>query len=103
MLTFTVALGYQGLDPIPRLLFFFFRFFFFSIQPTDQISGNAFDAKRKKRGLPYGPRRSRLMIFAACSTFPLSVYPLPLPLPFGSYFLAVSLRTILRKSEKLLS
>ena len=28
---------------------FFFRFFF-SIQPTDPISGNAFDAKRKKKG-----------------------------------------------------
>ena len=29
---------------------FFFRFFFFSIRPTDPISGNAFDGKQKKRG-----------------------------------------------------
>ena len=32
----------------------FFRFLFFqSHRPTDPISGNAFDAKRKKRGWPY--------------------------------------------------
>ena len=37
--------------PIPRLLVnFLFSFLFFSIPPTDPISGNAFDAKRKKRG-----------------------------------------------------
>lgn len=47
----------------------------------------------------YGPRRSLLMIFPACSTFPLSVYPLPLP--FRSYSLAVSLRAILHKTENL--
>ena len=39
------------------------------------------------------------MIFAAYSTLPLSVYPLPLP--FRLYFLAVSLRAILRKTENL--
>ena len=34
---------------------FFFRIFF-SIRPTDPISGNAFDAKRKKiGGWPYKP------------------------------------------------
>ena len=47
MLTFNVILGYQG------LLFRDFVWFFFSIQLTDPISGNAFDAKRKKRGWPY--------------------------------------------------
>ena len=40
--------------PIPRLLVIFFRFFFQSHRPTDPISGNAFDAKRKKKGAwPY--------------------------------------------------
>ena len=36
---------------------------------------------------------------SACSTFPLSVHPLPLP--FRSYSLAVSLRAILHKTENL--
>ena len=34
--------------PIPRLLLIFFRFFF-SILPTDLISGNAFDAKQQQK------------------------------------------------------
>ena len=46
MLTFNVVLGYQGL--LFRLLVIFFRVFF-SIRPTDPISENAFDAKRKKK------------------------------------------------------
>ena len=51
-LTFNVVLGYQGLL-FQDFLWFFFRFFVFSIRPTDPISGNAFDSKqRKKRGLP---------------------------------------------------
>ena len=29
----------------------FFRFFFFLIRPTDPISENAFDTKRKKGGM----------------------------------------------------
>ena len=33
--------------PIPLLLVIFL---FFSVRPTDPISGNAFDAKRKKKG-----------------------------------------------------
>ena len=31
------------------MIFFFLGVFFFSIRPTDPISGNAFDAKRKKK------------------------------------------------------
>ena len=34
---------------IPRLLVIFFRFFF-SIRPTDPISGNALDGKQRKKG-----------------------------------------------------
>ena len=49
MLTFNVVLGYQG-PTIPCLLVNFFLGFFFSIWPTDPISENAFDSKRKKRG-----------------------------------------------------
>ena len=45
MLSFNVIVGYQG------LLFPDFLWFFFLIQPTDPISGNAFDAKRKKKGM----------------------------------------------------
>ena len=50
MLTFNVILlpGVPGL-PIPRLLVIFFRFLF-SVRPPDPILGNAFDAKRKKKG-----------------------------------------------------
>ena len=51
MLTFYRRPGVPG-PPIPRLLVTFFRFFF-PIRPTEPISGNAFDAKRKKRGWPY--------------------------------------------------
>lgn len=47
----------------------------------------------------YGLRRSLLMSFEARSTLPLSIYPLPLP--FRSYFLAVSLRAILLNTENL--
>ena len=50
MLTFNVILGYQG---ILFRDFSWFFFFFFSNRATDPISGNAFDAKRrKKRGWP---------------------------------------------------
>ena len=45
MLTFNVVLGYQGIL-FQDFLWIFFRCFFFN--PTDPISGNAFDAKRKK-------------------------------------------------------
>ena len=48
MFTFNVVLGYQG-QLFRDLLWFFFRFFF-SIRPTDPISGNAFDGKRTKKG-----------------------------------------------------
>ena len=41
--------GYQASDS-ENAYDFFFRFFFFSIRPTDPISGNAFDGKQKKRG-----------------------------------------------------
>ena len=50
MLTFNVILGYQGLL-FQDSLGFFFSGFFFSIRPTDPMSGNVFDAKRKKRGM----------------------------------------------------
>ena len=49
MLTSNVILGYQGLLFRDFLRFFFSFFFFFSIRPTDQIAGNAFKAKRKKK------------------------------------------------------
>ena len=54
MLTLTDILGYQGL-PFGDFLLFFIYLCIFSIRPTDQISGNAFDAKRKKMGMaqPY--------------------------------------------------
>ena len=50
MLTFNVVMGNQGLQYSETSCDFFLRFSFFSIRPTDPISGNAFDAKRKKRG-----------------------------------------------------
>ena len=51
MLTFNIVLGYQGLL-FRDFFWFFFRFFCFSIQLTDPISGNAFNGKqRKKRGM----------------------------------------------------
>ena len=47
MVTFNVVLGNLGL-----LFQDFFTFFFFqSDRPTNPISGNAFDAKRKKKGM----------------------------------------------------
>ena len=49
MLTFNVILGYQGLLFRDFLWYFVFSLFF-SIRATDPISGNAFDAKRKKEG-----------------------------------------------------
>ena len=49
MLTFYRRPGVPG-PPIPRLLMIFFRLFFLSIRPTEPISGNAFEAKRKKKG-----------------------------------------------------
>ena len=52
MLTFHVVLGCQGLLFWDFLWFFFFSFFF-SIQLTNPISGNASNAKWKKRGWPY--------------------------------------------------
>ena len=50
MLTFHVVLGCQGLLFWDFLWFFFFSFFF-SIQLTNPISGNASNAKWKKRGM----------------------------------------------------
>ena len=47
MLTFNGILGYQ--DLLLRDFLLFFLAVFFSIPLTDPISGNAFDAKRKKR------------------------------------------------------
>ena len=49
MLSFKVVLRYHAGLPIPRLLVIFVFVLFFSIRPTDPISGNAFEAKRKKR------------------------------------------------------
>ena len=47
MLTFNITLGYQDLRDFLWILFYVFFF-----NPTDQpISGNAFDAKWKKRGM----------------------------------------------------
>ena len=44
--------GVPGLlFPRVILLYVFFSFSFFSIRPTDPISVNAFDAKRKKKGM----------------------------------------------------
>ena len=49
MLSFHVVLGYHAGPPIPILLVIFVFRFLSSIRPTDPISGNAFEAKRKKR------------------------------------------------------
>ena len=49
MLTFNVVLGYQGL--LFWDVLWFFLSFFYSIQPTNPISGNACNAKWKKRGM----------------------------------------------------
>ena len=49
MLIFNVIPWYQGLL-FRDFLLIFFRFFFFSIGPTDSILGNAFDTNRKKTG-----------------------------------------------------
>ena len=46
--------------PIARLLMNFFLFFF-STQPTNPISGNAFDAKLKKRGEGDGVKKLELI------------------------------------------
>ena len=48
MLTFNVILGYRGL--LFRDFLWLFLSLFFSIRLTDPISGNAFEAKQKKRG-----------------------------------------------------
>ena len=48
MLSFHVVLGYHAGPPIPRLLVIFVFRFLSSILPTDPISENAFEAKRKK-------------------------------------------------------
>ena len=50
MLTFNVILGYQGLLFPDFLWFLFLGFFFQSDRPTNPISGNAFDAKWRKKG-----------------------------------------------------
>ena len=55
MLTFNVILGYQGLL-FRDFLWFCFLVFFFSIRPTDSISGNVFDAKRN---LEFAQQRNR--------------------------------------------
>ena len=47
MLTFNVILGYQGL--LFRDFLWILFLFFFSVWPADPISGNAFDAKWKKK------------------------------------------------------
>ena len=52
MLTFNVILGYQA-SYSDILLVIFFRFFFFFNTTDRPTSGNAFDAKRKKKGIPY--------------------------------------------------
>ena len=50
MLTFNIVLGYLAYYSETSCDFFYY---FFSIRPTDPISGNAFDGKRrKKRGWP---------------------------------------------------
>ena len=46
-----VVPGLQGLLFRDETSYDFFLGFFFSIRPTDPISGNAFDAKRRKRGM----------------------------------------------------
>ena len=43
-------MGYRGLL-FRDFVIFYFLVFFFSIRPTDPPSTNAFDAKRKKRGM----------------------------------------------------
>ena len=55
MLTFNVGAGVPG-PPIPKLLVILFFRFFFSIRPTNSISGNAFDAKRN---LEFAQQRNR--------------------------------------------
>ena len=54
-------LGYQAPDSENAYDIFFFRFFF-SIRPTDPISGNAFDGKRKKKKRGW-PKRYVLEMF----------------------------------------
>ena len=44
-----MMLGYQASDSENAYDFSFFKAFFFSILPTDPISGNAFDGKRKQK------------------------------------------------------
>ena len=44
-----MMLEYQASFSETSCDFFFCLIFFFIIQPTDPISGNAFDGKRKKR------------------------------------------------------
>ena len=65
MLIFNIVLGYQGLL-FRDFFWFFFRFFCFSIQLTDPISGNPFNGKqRQKRGWPY-----RYIFFSLLASFP---------------------------------
>ena len=77
MLTFNVVLGNQR-PPIPRL---------FSIRPTDPISGNAFEAKRKKKEMascnfrPILPRLQK----GFCTIFIAFFRPLPLCFCYYSF------------------
>ena len=62
MLTFNVVLGAYYSETSCD---FFFSFFFFSMRPTDPISGNAFDGKRRRKGgWPSGEERGETDVFA---------------------------------------
>ena len=69
MLTSNVILGYQGL-PIRDFLCFFLCTVFSPIGPTDPISGNAFDAKRKRGGMALLPSKNLGLSQPSCSVEP---------------------------------
>ena len=68
-----MILGYQA-SYSEIFLVIFFKVFFFSIRPTDPISGNAFDVKRKisddnLRQYLISLESTRQCNFAACTLF----------------------------------
>ena len=86
MLTLNVILGYQG-PSYSRLLVICFYVFFFTIRPTDPISGNAFDAKRKQKkgGMALLPSKN-----LGCPTLVVQWVPMSIYIFFS--FLCINLR-----------
>ena len=66
MLTFNIVLGYLAYYSETSCDFFYY---FFSIRPTDPISGNAFDGKRRKKGDGLIIKNNRTKFTCVCVTW----------------------------------